>query len=236
VNYFFGNKKHQVFPDRDKQIWSAQESVITTAPFKTIAQLYTFNNILFPHQVHGTVGLVITRKDNYITSKKSFTQDADWLITNIPTLGIGILTADCVPLLLHDPVAAVVGAVHAGWRGATEGVVISALTNMMNAFGTSPKNVQVYIGPHARTCCYQVDKPFYENVMQKQWGTTAWLYNRESLFFDLHHCCIEQLYAVGITQSQIQSIRTCTVCNSTYCSYRRDKERAGRNISCIGIN
>jgi polyphenol oxidase len=234
-HYFFGNKKQQIFSDPDKNSWDTSSILVTKEPFNAIAQEQGFVNMLFPNQTHGVAGLIVTHADkNMEQDQRSFVQDADWLITNVPTLGIGIITADCVPLLLHDTVTPAVGAVHAGWRGATDGVVIAALDGMINTFGTDPKKLQVFIGPHARTCCYQVDTPFYDIVLQKPWGSTAW-HTNNTLFFDLYRCCMEQLSAVGIVQSQLYDTHICTVCDLSYCSYRRDKNHAGRNISCIGL-
>lgn len=234
VRFFLGNMQQQVFPDRDKNTWIQSDLLIKNEPFKSIAAAHNFKNMLFPHQVHGTQGLVIT-SENDLIGMHSFSHTADWIITNVPYLGIGILTADCVPLLLYDPITPAVGAVHAGWRGATDGVVLVALQGMVDTFGTEPRNIQVFIGPHARTCCYQVDEPFYATVMHKKFGTQAWQQKKDVLYFDLYACCVEQLYAAGVSESQIQDVGMCTICNLTYCSYRRDKQYAGRNISCIGV-
>jgi YfiH family protein len=125
--------------------------------------------------------------------------------------------------------------VHAGWRGAVDGVVVAALDAMQHYFGSSPADLQVWIGPHARTCCYQVDQKFYESVMQKQFGTTSWYIKQDALFFDLKQCCTDQLITAGVRIQHIADSGICTVCTPTYCSYRQEKEAALRNISFIGI-
>jgi YfiH family protein len=196
-----------------------------------LAVIHNLKKLLFPLQVHGTKGLVIHNEH----SVASFTHEADWVITNQPGIAIGVLTADCVPILIYDPVHNVVGAIHAGWRGAVDGVVIEALQAMQKEFGSQPAELQASIGPHARTCCYQVDQPFYDTVVQKKFGAHAWHTAGEKLFFDLTQCCVDQLIDCGVKKQHISDNGVCTICEPAYSSYRREKEAALRNISFIGI-
>ncbi len=225
---FFGDKNYATKPVTKPGALS-----IIDEPFAMLSAMHGFNNLIFPYQVHGIAGLVV-ESGNFNTIR-SFVQDADWIITNVPKVGIGVLTADCVPLLIYDPVHNAVGAVHAGWRGAVEGVVVAAIDGMRSAFGSRAEDVQVFIGPHARTCCYQVDQQMYDTVMQKRYGKSAWRQNDQALFFDLYGCCVEQLKEVGVLQNNITDTGMCTICNTAYCSYRREKAESQRNISLIGL-
>ncbi len=225
---FFGGKDYET----KSATWQGNFST-THEPFVTLSLRYDFNSLIFPYQVHGTGGLVI--EESTLHSAKSFKHEADWIITNVPGVGVGILTADCVPLLLYDPVKKAVGAVHAGWRGAVEGVVVNAIEGMRLAFGTQAQDLHVWIGPHARTCCYCVDTPFYETVLQKKYGTAAWHRTADALFFDLSNCCHDQLEQAGIQMINCIDSGICTICDESYCSYRREKETAQRNISIIGL-
>lgn len=72
---------------------------------------------------------------------------------------VTVRTADCVPVLLHDPVRQVVAAIHAGWRGAVAGIVPKTVALLASRFGTVPKDVRMAIGPSAGACCYEVDEP-----------------------------------------------------------------------------
>lgn len=223
---FFGDK-HTAVPvavlDADNKV-AVQRSL-------ELATAHNLKKLIFPFQVHGTQGLII--QDDIPVAP--FTCQADWVITNQSGVGVGVLTADCVPLLFYDPVHHVVGAVHAGWRGAVDGVVVEALNAMRRTFGSVLTDLQIWVGPHARTCCYSVDKKFYAIVMQKPFGKTAWHQERDTLFFDLKECCMEQLVACGIPLENVTDAGICTVCTQTYCSYRREKDAALRNISFIGI-
>ena len=228
VEIFFGNKQSAIPP-----VTEHCKPDIVGEPFKTMMATHGLDTVIFPYQVHGTAGLIITEKNK--ESMQPFVHAADWVITNLPNVGLGILTADCVPLLVYDPVAQVVGAIHAGWRGAADGVVLRALEGMQNVFGTRPSDVQISIGPHARTCCYRVDQQFYDIVMQKQFGTNSWQRNKDQIFFDLYQCCVEQLKKTGVRTDAITDTGFCTVCTPAYSSYRREKNAALRNISLISL-
>jgi len=83
-------------------------------------------------------------------------EDADALIENTPGIAIGVKTADCVPILLADPVSRAVAAIHAGWRGTAAGIVAAAIRCMASEFGTQPEDIHAAIGPSIRPCCYEV--------------------------------------------------------------------------------
>ncbi|HNG02204.1 MAG TPA: polyphenol oxidase family protein, partial [Nitrospira sp.] len=112
--------------------------------------------ILSVKQVHGTDALVVDRP---VEQGELFEGGWDALVTNQPGLMVTVRTADCVPVLLHDPVRQVVAAIHAGWRGAVAGIVPKTVALLASRFGTVPKDVRMAIGPSAGACCYEVDEP-----------------------------------------------------------------------------
>ena len=81
----------------------------------------------------------------------------DALITNLPGLALVVSTADCLPILIHDPVRGAVAAVHAGWRGTAKRIAARALAAMREAYGTDPADCRAAIGPGIRGCCFEVD-------------------------------------------------------------------------------
>ena len=84
-------------------------------------------------------------------------QSVDAMICNTPNLPLVVFSADCGIILLHDPVHAAVGAVHAGWRGAAQGLVSIALRRMGEVFGTHPADVRAAIGAGIGQCCFETD-------------------------------------------------------------------------------
>ncbi len=92
-------------------------------------------------------------------------READALVTKTPGKLLGILTADCVPVLLADPHNHVVAAVHAGWRGALRGIIQNTLTAMVSC-GADPSLIQAAIGPCIWQSSYEVDQHFYNSLPQ----------------------------------------------------------------------
>jgi YfiH family protein len=81
-------------------------------------------------------------------------EECDALITNICELALVITIADCVPIMLFDPMNKAIGVVHAGWRGTANGIVKRAVEKMREDFNTDAKNILAFIGPSAGVCCY----------------------------------------------------------------------------------
>lgn len=81
----------------------------------------------------------------------------DALITNTPGTALVVFTADCTPILLHDPVTGAVGAVHAGWRGTAADIAGKAVRAMVTAYGCLPENIRAAIGPNIAQCCFATD-------------------------------------------------------------------------------
>lgn len=157
--------------------------------------------------------------------------EGDGLVTDQRGMLVGIRTADCVPVLLADPVNRVVSAVHAGWRGTASRIVPEAVERMKSRFGTRPEHVVAAIGPSIGGCCYEVGP-----VVARQFGT--WVPNMEQVdepaLLDLKTVNQLQLASLGVRDVWVS--QDCTFCGSDFFSFRREKEQAGRMISYIGID
>lgn len=158
--------------------------------------------------------------------------DGDALVTNQPGLWLAVRTADCVPVLLADPVRRVVAAIHAGWRGTAARIVCNAVRRMESDFGCSASDVHAVIGPAIGSCCYEVGPEVAFHFRQ---------YIADDVRFtgpmrvDLAEINRRQLGEVGVLR--IGLLRLCTQCNAGLLhSFRRDKEFAGRMESAIVIN
>jgi hypothetical protein len=170
-------------------------------------------------QIHsGSVLDVMTADD---------TCQGDALVSNQPGVRIGIRTADCVPILLADPVTRAVAAVHAGWRGSAANIVSAAVRKM----SARPEDVRAAIGPSIGVCCYEVGPE-----VARQFG--KWLPELNSaadpVRLDLPAVNEAQLRALGMTN--IWKSGECTFCLAErFFSFRREREQAGRMVSWIGI-
>jgi polyphenol oxidase len=181
--------------------------------------------IVTPRQVHGTA---------VVTAAADRTPEADGLVTGARGLLVGIVTADCVPVLLLARERRVAAAVHAGWRGAVNGVLEASLAHLRDAFGVEPRDIEAAIGPAVSGCCYEVG-PEVEQTFRARSGAvtaSAWCTRGGRRFLDLRQAVARLLAAAGV--DACTTFGPCTVCGASYFSYRRDGTSVGRQLSFIG--
>ena len=186
----------------------------------------------------------------------------DGLITSLPGVALGILTADCFPVLLVDAKNRAVGAFHAGWRGTVARIAEKGLGLMRREFGTLPKDVRAAIGPGIQQCCYQVGEELRAKFeSQFAYGSRLFREVQESdpvrekypllfmnqrapghgdpclqLHLDLREANRRQLLAAGVPEKQITALKDCTSCDTgKFFSHRAEKGRTGRMMAVIGI-
>jgi len=167
-------------------------------------------------QVHGTDVLIADQPGQQGT--------ADGLISDTPGLLVGIRTADCLPILLADPVNRVVSAVHAGWRGTAAEIAQRAIHLMNVRFGSDPTRLEAAIGPGIGLCCFEVGPE-----VAREFG--PWDSDSKTCL-DLSRINRSQLERFGVTK--IYQSGLCTMCGTGFHSFRRDREQAGRMLSFVG--
>lgn len=184
-------------------------------------------------QVHGTEVLVI---DWPVSGRWTVEGGWDALVTDQPGVLLTIRTADCVPVLIHDPVRRVVAAVHAGWRGALGGIIPKTIAVMGQRFGSKPASLRVGIGPAAGACCYEVDEPVLSRLRET---STAWpRLVRETqagkALLDLRGLVQSQTQAAGVRDDAVYSVGLCTICQpNLFHSYRREGAARGTMVNGI---
>jgi hypothetical protein len=165
---------------------------------------------------------------------------ADAVVTRVPGLAVGVTTADCGPLLLADREAGVVGAAHAGWKGALAGVAEAAV-DAMEQLGASRRRIVVALGPMIRQPNYEVGPDFVtrftaDDPENRRFFAPA---ARDGhAMFDLAGCIIARLQRAGV--GRIEDLGHCTYADpDRFFSYRRSTHRAeadyGRHISAIAL-
>ena len=162
---------------------------------------------------------------------------ADAMATATPGLGLAVLTADCQPVLLADTSAQVIGAAHAGWRGALDGI-LEATVDSMAGLGARPTDITAVIGPSISQCAYEVGPEFLERFVDDDPGNTRFFANGRDgrLQFDLVGYSLQRLRNAGIGNAQWTG--HCTYSDSDrFFSYRRSRLRKepdyGRLMSVI---
>ncbi|WP_225029319.1 peptidoglycan editing factor PgeF [Xinfangfangia pollutisoli] len=164
---------------------------------------------------------------------------ADALVTATPGLALAVLTADCQPVLFADPKARVIGAAHAGWRGAFEGV-LEATLEAMEALGARRGDIAAVIGPTISQPAYEVGQEFFETFADEDRANTRFFINGQGdrLLFDLPAYGLHRLRLAGVGHAEWT--RHCTYRDSErFFSYRRathaGEQDYGRLIASIRL-
>ena len=191
--------------------------------------------LLSVRQVHGTDALVVDRP---LTESDQFPGGWDALVTDQPGVTVAVRTADCVPVLVHDPSRHVVAAIHAGWRGAVAGVVSRTITLMATRFGSTSSNLRVSIGPSAGSCCYEVDDLVLDRLRRgvPEWESIIRDYREHKARLDLKALIRRQVEEQGVPALSVSAVNLCTICqDQLFYSYRREGCVNGTMISGITL-
>jgi purine-nucleoside/S-methyl-5'-thioadenosine phosphorylase / adenosine deaminase len=191
--------------------------------------------LLSVKQVHGTDALVVDRP---LTGSDQFPGEWDAVVTDQPGVTVAVRTADCVPVLVHDPRRLVVAAIHAGWRGAVAGIVPKTIALMANRFGSARSELRISIGPSAGPCCYEVDDPVLNElrVGLPDWQSVVRDYQGHKARLDLKALIRRQAEKEGVSASSVSSVNLCTICHEElFYSYRREGRVKGTMVSGITL-
>ncbi len=166
--------------------------------------------------------------------------EADAMVTDRPGLLLGILTADCAPVLLADREAGVIGAAHAGWKGAFAGVTDRTI-DAMRALGAQPERIVAAIGPCIAQASYEVDAAFHQRFVDASGANDRFFSTGRAghFHFDLEAYVAARLQAAGIARVEALGLDTYRA-PERFFSYRRATHSGepayGRQISLIAIN
>lgn len=172
---------------------------------------YDVGKTVLSHQVHSDAVRVVTEVDCLGLDHHLY-PECDGLITNTPGLALVVFTADCTPILLHDPITGAVGAVHAGWRGTAMDIAGKAVTAMAKAFGCDPENIRAAIGPNIGSCCFETDGEVPE-AMIKTFGNAVEEFIRSAgnkYYVNLKEINRYALSRVGVKRMEVSD--ACTAC------------------------
>lgn len=218
ANFIFTTAKGNFNLDKAKQ-----EGLNNLDILKDIFQL---DKLGYLHQIHSDKVYVFDGE----------VKQGDGLITKERNVGIGAFNADCVPVLFYDKSKKVIAAVHSGWRSTYAHISEKAVYKMIDEFGTNPKDLVVYIGPHNRQCCYEIGEEVAEKFINDN------LYENLEIVKDgklnLEMCIEVQLQAAGVDKKNINTLGICTYCNKDFelYSFRRQKEEFGEMLGFIYLD
>jgi polyphenol oxidase len=195
------------------------------------------------NQVHGchTVAIDI----DAAPTRSADLPGADALVSDRPDVALAVKAADCVPILLADRRGRGAGAVHAGWRGTAQAIVVRTLETLRARYDIAPAEIVAAIGPSIGACCYEVgpdvragfesmDRGVHAAETLDRWFTPGL---GDRLQLDLWRANREQLEDAGVPAASIHTAALCTACHvRTFFSYRREGVRAGRMVAAIRLN
>ena len=183
------------------------------------------------NQVHGE-NIVRVDELNIIRSREVH---ADALMTDVPGIAVGVETADCVPVLLYDPVRPAVAAVHAGWRSTVKKIVQKAVNRMHEEFRSEPSKLIAAIGPAIGPECYEVDEPVIGPVQEafSFWPDVATPRGGGRWSLDLVKANRHELMQIGLASKNIHAAGMCTACRKDLFYSYRAEGKTGRMLSVI---
>jgi len=178
-------------------------------------------------QVHGCEVVVVEHAmDNRLAS-------CDAMITNARKIPLMVMVADCIPILLFDPVQKVIGVAHAGRNGTFLRIVEKTIEKMQKTYGCEAKDIMIGLGPSIQSCCYEVGQELAD-ICTKNFKEGFIMIENEKYFLDLQALNLSQMLEAGILKEHIEISSTCTACDTNYFSYRRERE-TGRFAGFIMI-
>lgn len=187
---------------------------------------FCLDSLNFIKQIHS----------DYIVSYKGKSikeEEGDAIITQKAKTGIGVFTADCVPVIIFDEESKAIAAIHSGWKGTIKSITKKTLEKMIIDYNININTTKIVIGPHIKNCCYEVS----EDLKEKFLNTTK--INEKKLFNDrnlkLEECILKDAREIGILEENIYSLDLCTHCSQEIklFSYRKSIGTYGRMFSLV---
>jgi YfiH family protein len=187
-------------------------------------------------QVHSASVLSFEPGDGDVPG--GWKREGDALWTEGPGTGVGVHTADCVPILLSHRTVRVAAAVHAGWRGLAGGIVEETVRVLAGRFGgAAVGGIVAVAGPCARGCCYEVGEDTAEALIGLPGGEEHLRRGKTpgKWTADLQGIALAALRGAGIPAGQTEAAGPCTICSPRFHSYRRERSTTARQLSFLYI-
>ena len=181
---------------------------------------FEISDLVLTRQIHSDIVRTVTRADANGCFHRNY-PECDGLVTNDPGVALTIFTADCTPLLFHDPVTGAVGAAHAGWKGTAQNIGGKTVEAMVRSFGCDPANIRAAIGPNVGYCHFETDADVPE-AMIAAYGEDV----REFIRFsgEKYYVNLKEVNALALRRAGVKHIEIsedCTMCRpDRYWSHR----------------
>ncbi|MDP1575112.1 MAG: peptidoglycan editing factor PgeF [Coxiellaceae bacterium] len=225
ITAYFGSKSDDL----------QRNGIYENSHFKKLSEKIAVDRLFFLKQTHSKSVFYLDKMPK--KSMTLFEIEGDAIITQQKNIGIGVVTADCVPLFIVDTKNDAIAAIHAGWKGLSLNIITETVDKMQLNFGTDLHDLKVFIGPSADVCCYEVKPDFLEYFDDTLVDTKIVESRDGKIYFHPKKAALIELQKTGFSLSQIDdSNHRCTICHNDFCSVRREKNKAGRQPSVIYLS
>ena len=194
------------------------------------------NRVVMANQIHANTVRVVTDADVKPDLLAPTPFEADGLATNVPGVTLVIFSADCIPILLFDPVRRAVAAAHAGWRGTAAAIGAAAVETMQAHFGSDPKDIRAAIGPGIGPCCFETDEDVPAAMTEALGDLAAPCMTQTGARWRVDLKAINQavLERAGLLPQHIDVSEDCTCCrHDRFWSHRFTKGERGSQAAVI---
>ena len=194
-------------------------------------------------QVHGNTVHIADRSDLRPAYGKGIMNECDGYVTSLPGVPLAIFTADCVPVLMHDPVKGVIGAVHCGWRSTVADIEKNAV-DAFRSLGSDPADIRIAIGPAIEKCCFEVGGEVIDAVRELVGEDAKKYYSpstkkgstNDKFMLDLKGVVRHRFIMLGVREENTGMIGECTMCHpEKYYSHRGTNGNRGSLASVISL-
>ncbi|RMF94325.1 MAG: peptidoglycan editing factor PgeF [Candidatus Schekmanbacteria bacterium] len=196
------------------------------------------NSIIFPKQIHSDKILTLRNSREWERIKDNpKPPEADAVILLNEGMGAGVVTADCVPVIIAAKNKRAGAVIHSGWRGTVINIAGKTAKKMLEECSISPVDVYAVIGPSIGICCYEVGEEVFQKF-KKTFANNETILNEKNgkYFISLSSAVFYQLLDIGIPQKNIEIKNLCTFCRSDlFHSYRREGKSSGRQAAILLI-
>lgn len=195
---------------------------------------FSVDDVVAAKQIHSDIIYKVTDKDRGGCLTDGASPVCDGLITDVPGIALNVFTADCTPILYHDPVTGAVGAAHAGWRGSVAGIAAKTVQAMVDAYGCQPENIRVAIGPHIGQCCFETDRDVPDAVLAALGEEALPFIEPRGEKYYVNLTAVNTLFLRRAGVLSIESCPDCTACQpERFWSYRRVGAKRGSQGAII---
>jgi len=229
---YFGDARDKLFKQQYLNL-PPDKNILEMEQLATLKKAMSLESLMFLNQVHGTDGLIINSEDQ-LQNLRPFSKDGDFIITNLKHVGIGVMTADCLPIIFFDKRNQVIAVVHAGWKGSVSHIATKVVGHMQKNFNTKIEDLKVIFGPSAKVCCYKVTEDFLEHLEDVEFLERVIHRREDGLYFDLPLFNMILLGDLGIKKESILfKYNDCTICDNSFYSCRRQGKYSGCQMSVV---